>query len=139
MPHRHLPIRASLLLAALVFTMPAWSADPVRKETVELTAGKTVHSVKGKIKGYAMVEYSITAPAGSRLSIQLNSANTSAYFNLSLDGADEALFVGSRDGNRYQGDIAAPGRYKVQVYLMRNAARKNQTAGYVLEIGATGT
>ena len=130
---------ASLMICACLLSGSAWALDPVRHEKVELAQGAPIKKLRGKIKGYATVEYSIAAPAGSRLSIKLNSANTSAYFNLSLDGADEALFVGSRDGNRYQGDIAAPGRYKVQVYLMRNAARKNQTASYVLEIGATGT
>lgn len=39
-PHP-LRLRASLLLAVLVFATPAWSADPVHKENVELTAGKT--------------------------------------------------------------------------------------------------
>jgi len=130
---------ASLMICACLLSGSAWALDPVRHEKVELAQGAPIKKLSGKIKGYAMVEYSIAAPAGSRLSIKLNSANTSAYFNLGLDGADEALFVGSRDGNSYQGDIAAPGRYKVQVYLMRNAARKNQTASYVLEIGATGT
>lgn len=130
---------ASLMICACLLSGSAWALDPVRHEKVELAQGAPIKKLRGKIKGYATVEYSIAAPAGSRLSIKFNSANTSAYFNLSLDGADEALFVGSRDGNRYQGDIAAPGRYKVQVYLMRNAARKNQTASYVLEIGATGT
>ena len=130
---------ATVMICACLLSGSAWALDPVRHEKVELAQGAPIKKLRGKIKGYATVEYSVTAPVGGKLAIRLNSANTSAYFNLSLDGADEALFVGSRDGNRYQGDIAAPGRYKVQVYLMRNAARKNQTASYVLEIGATGT
>ncbi|WP_312440451.1 hypothetical protein [Janthinobacterium sp.] len=130
---------ATVMICACLLSGSAWAFDPVRHEKVALAQGAPMQKLSGKIKGYATVEYSVTAPVGGKLAIRLNSANTSAYFNLSLDGADEALFVGSRDGNRYQGDIAAPGRYKVQVYLMRNAARKNQTASYVLEIGATGT
>ena len=129
---------ASLMICACLLSGSAWALDPVRHEKVALAQGAPVQKLSGKIKGYATVEYSVTAPAGGKLAIRLNSANPSAYFNLSQDGADEALFVGSRDGNRYQAAVAAPGRYKVLVYLMRNAARKNQTASYVLEIGATG-
>ncbi|MCC7646570.1 Inhibitor of g-type lysozyme precursor [compost metagenome] len=135
MPHRHLPIRASLLLAALVFTTPAWSADPVHKETVELTAGKTVHSVKGKIKGYATAEYKVTGKAGQTLSVKLKTNQPSNYFNIRQPGQDEALFIGSSGGNSYQAKLPADGEYTVQVYLMRNAARRNAVASYSLEMG----
>ena len=135
MPHRHLPIRASLLLAALVFTMPAWSADPARKETVELTAGKTVHSAKGKIKGYATAEYTVTGKAGQTLSVNLKTNQPSNYFNIRQPSQDEALFIGSTSGNSYQAKLPADGEYTVQVYLMRNAARRNAVAAYTLDIG----
>lgn len=127
----------TVLTCALVLQTSAWALDPARQEKVELAQGAPVKKLSGKIKGYATVEYSVTAPAGSKLAIKLNSANTSTYFNVSQDGADEALFVGSRDGNRYQAAVTAPGHYKVLVYLMRNAARKGQTASYVLEVGTT--
>lgn len=129
----------TVLACALLLQPSAWALDPARQEKVELAQGAPVKKLSGKIKGYATVEYSVTAPAGSKLAIRLNSANPSTYFNVSQDGADEALFVGSRDGNRYQATVAAPGHYKVLVYLMRNAARKGQTASYVLEVGATGS
>jgi hypothetical protein len=135
MPHHHLPIRASLLLAALVFTTPAWSADPVHKENVELTAGKTTHSVKGKIKGYATAEYTVTGKAGQTLSVKLKTNQASNYFNIRRAGQDEALFIGSTSGNSYQAKLPADGEYTVQVYLMRNAARRNAVASYRLEMG----
>ena len=134
MPHRHLPIRASLLLAALVFTTPAWSADPVHKENVELTAGKNAHSVKGKIKGYATAEYTLTGKAGQTLSVKLKTNQPSNYFNIRQPGQDEALFIGSTSGNSYQAKLPADGEYTVQVYLMRNAARRNAVANYSLEM-----
>ena len=134
MLHRPLPLRASLLLAALVFTTPAWSADPVHKETVELTAGKNAHSVKGKIKGYATAEYTLTGKAGQTLSVKLKTNQSSNYFNIRQPGQDEALFIGSTSGNSYQAKLPADGEYTVQVYLMRNAARRNAVASYSLEM-----
>ena len=135
MLRRPLPLRASLLLAALVFTTPAWSADPVHKETVELTAGKTAHSVKGKIKGYATAEYTLTGKAGQTLSVKLKTNQPSNYFNIRQAGQDDALFIGSTSGNTYQAKLPADGAYTVQVYLMRNAARRNAVANYTLEMG----
>ncbi|MCC7600824.1 hypothetical protein IGS61_25260 [Janthinobacterium sp. FW305-129] len=135
MPHRHLPIRASLLLAALVFTTPAWSADPVHKESVALTANQATHTVKGKIKGYATAEYTLTGKAGQTLSVKLKTNQTSNYFNIRQAGQEEALFIGSTSGNTYQAALPADGEYTVQVYLMRNAARRNAVANYSLEMG----
>lgn len=135
MPHRHLPMRASLLLAALVFATPAWSADPVHKETVALTTGTSTHSVKGKIKGYATAEYTVTGKAGQTLSVKLKTNQPSNYFNIRQAGHDDALFTGSSSGNSYQAKLPADGEYTVQVYLMRNAARRNAVAAYTLDIG----
>ena len=134
MPRRHLPIRASLLLATLFLTTPVWSADPVHKETVELTAGKAAHSVKGKIKGYATAEYTLSGKAGQTLSVKLKTNQPSNYFNIRQPGQGEALFVGSTSGNTYQAKLPADGEYTVQVYLMRNAARRNAVASYSLEM-----
>ena len=132
---RLLPIRTSLLLAALVFATPAWSADPVHKETVELTANQATHSVKGKIKGYATAEYTLKGKAGQTLSVKLKTNQPSNYFNIRQQGQDEALFIGSSSGNSYQAKLPADGEYTVQVYLMRNAARRNAVAAYTLDIG----
>ena len=135
MPPYPLPIRASLLLAALVFATPAWSTDAVHKESVQLVAGSTARSVKGKIKGYATAEYTLTGKAGQNLSVKLKSKQPSNYFNIRQAGQEEALFVGSSGGNSYQARLPADGEYTVQVYLMRNAARRNAVASYTLDIG----
>ncbi|OEZ96054.1 inhibitor of g-type lysozyme precursor [Janthinobacterium sp. HH107] len=135
MLRRHLSLCPGLLLAALVFATPAWSADPVHKETVELTAGKAAHSVKGKIKGYATAEYTLTGKAGQTLSVKLKTNQASNYFNIRQAGQEEVLFIGSTSGNSYQAKLPADGEYTVQMYLMRNAARRNAVASYSLEMG----
>ena len=100
---------------------------------MELT-GTATHSVKGKIKGYATAEYTFTAKAGQTLIVKLKTNQASNYFNLRQAGKDEALFIGSSGGNNYQAKLQADGEYTVQVYLMRNAARRNAVASYSLEI-----
>lgn len=135
MPAIHTPIRTSLLLAALVLATPAWSADPVHKETVTLTAGKPALSIQGKIQGYATAEYTLTGKAGQTLSVKLKTNQASNYFNIRQAGQDEALFTGASGGNTFQAKLPADGAYTVQVYLMRNAARRHAVAAYTLALG----
>lgn len=132
MPAIHTPIRTSLLLVALVLATPAWSADPVHKETVTLTAGKPALSIQGKIQGYATAEYTLHAKAGQTLSVKLKTSQASNYFNIRQAGQDEALFTGASGGNTFQAKLPADGAYTVQVYLMRNAARRHAVASYSL-------
>jgi hypothetical protein len=49
-----------------------------------------------------------------------------------------AIFVGSTSGNRFEAELPADGEYTIRVYLMRNAARRNETANYTLEVGISG-
>jgi hypothetical protein len=44
------------------------------------------------------------------------------------------MFVGSSSGNQFEGRLPASGDYKVRVYLMRSAARRDEIADYRLEM-----
>jgi hypothetical protein len=123
----------TLMTCALLACGGAWAADPVRHEPVELVQGAPLKKLSGKIKGYQTVEYRIAVPAGGALSLKLKSANQSSNFNVGVEGADEALFVGSRDGAHFEATAPANAVYKVGIYLMRNAARRSEQASYVLE------
>ena len=47
------------------------------------------------------------------------------------------MFVG-QDGDGYKGVLPTDGDYTVRVYLMRPAARRNESSNYTLTIGVTG-
>jgi hypothetical protein len=86
-----------------------------------------------------MVDYVLGARAGQKMNVSLATNNGANYFNvLPPDSNDEALFVGSSDGNKWTGALPTDGEYKVRVYLMRSAARRNETANYTLTVGITG-
>jgi hypothetical protein len=88
------------------------------------------------VSGYETVTYLVDLRAGQTLSVNLRSSNPSGYFNITAPGANQALFIGSTSGNRYQSRTSASGTYKVEVYLMRNAARRGERANYTLTVGA---
>jgi hypothetical protein len=50
-----------------------------------------------------------------------------------------ALFNGSTEGsNEFTGKLEATGPYTVQVYLMRNAARRGETCKFTISFEITG-
>jgi hypothetical protein len=90
--------------------------------------------VKGRIQGRQSVDYTLQARAGQILRVQLTASNRSAYFNVLPADSQEALFVGSTSGDRYEGRLPAGGVYRLQVFLMRSAARRNENAPFTLDV-----
>jgi hypothetical protein len=128
-------IRALALLAAMVY-LPAQAASEVapRVEHVVFKNGADSATFSDSIKGRLTAEYRLRAKAGQVLTVDLKPSNASAYFNITAKGEEYALFSGSIMGNHFLGPLPADGQYVVQVYLMRNAARRNEVANYSLSL-----
>ena len=113
---------------------PAWSGD-IRTERIHFQRGEIGATIKGRIKGYHSVDYKLRARAGQFMNVGLRSDNSSNYFNVMAPGeTDVAFFIGSTEGNEFEGDLSESGDYAIRVYLMRNAARRGETANYTLEV-----
>lgn len=128
-------IRTLALLAAMVY-LPAQAASEVapRVEHVVFKNGADSATFSDSIKGRLTAEYRLRAKAGQMLTVDLKPSNASAYFNITAKGEEYALFNGSIMGNHFLGPLPADGQYVVQVYLMRNAARRNEVANYSLSL-----
>jgi hypothetical protein len=122
-------------LAALI-SLPVHAADAgaVRVEPIAFTTSADRVQRKQSIKGDQTAEYRFNARTGQMLTVDFKPSNTSAYFNITAKGADYALFNGSIMGNHFSGTLPSDGEYTVQVYLMRNAARRNEVANYALSL-----
>ena len=122
------------LLAAPLFSAPAWAED-TRTERVQFHKGANSATVQGTIKGYDSVDYVLGARKGQSMNVSISTDNTANYFNILAPGkTDEAMFIGSTSGDQYEGTLPASGDYKVRVYLMRSAARRDEVAKYRLEM-----
>lgn len=134
---RSLP--ALLSGAALAFMLAvAGQAQTPRTETVAASAAASGTVIRGRISGDESVDYLVTAEAGQRLSVDVLASNDSLYFNILPQGSDEAIFIGSTSGNVADVPVPAAGTYVIRVYLMRNAARRDEGADYALGIGLAG-
>ncbi|RIX71308.1 hypothetical protein [Acidovorax cavernicola] len=118
------------LMAAGLAGASAFAAD--RTERVTLGEGTT--TLKGHVTGYDSVQYSLTAQPGQQLLIRLATSNPSNYLNVERSGMAEAVCQGALTGNTCSVRAETAADYVVDVFLMRNAARRGEQAEYTLSI-----
>lgn len=117
----------------------AFAADDIRTERVHFRKGENGAVIEAAIKGYETVDYVLGARAGQYMNVSLATKHGATYFNILAPGkGEEAMFNGSINGNQYEGALPASGDYKVRVYMMRSAARRNESAHYRLEMVVDG-
>ncbi len=124
----------SAAASAASASRPAEMKQEAAGRPLGLTPDMATVRVKGRIRGWQSVDYTLQARAGQILRVQLTASNPSAYFNVLPADSQEALFVGPTSGDRYVGRLPADGVYRLQVFLMRNAARRNEKAPFTLEV-----
>jgi hypothetical protein len=118
----------------------AVAADGIESRPLQFAKGTSSATVKGSLKGDKTIDYKLRAKAGQTMSVTLKTSNAANYFNVLPPGSTgEAIFIGSSSGNEWTGPLPADGEYTVRVYLMRSAARRNETADYTLTVGITGS
>jgi hypothetical protein len=123
------------LFAAMIGLLPLLpAAAHAREEIVQFAKGSTGATLKGKIKGRESVDYKITAKAGQAMVAELKSDKTSNYFNVLPPGSDEAIFIGSTLGNRFEGTLPKDGEYTIRIYLMGKAMSSGVQADYTLSL-----
>ncbi len=131
------PIRFIATAWLVIATLGAHATDDIRKETVQFKQGASQATIQARIKGWETVDYVLRAGAGQTLSVALKKTNPQNYFNVLAPGADGAMFVG-QSGENFKGVLPTDGDYTIRVYLMRPAARRNESSDYTLTVGVTG-
>lgn len=133
--------RMPLVMAAFIAVMAssALARDEIRTEQVHFKPGASSATIKGKIKGYEAVDYVLEASKGQQMNVSMATKNGATYFNILAPGENEvAMFIGSTSGNQFEGTLPKSGAYKIRVYMMRSAARRDEVANYRLEMIVTG-
>ncbi|MEO3388926.1 SH3 domain-containing protein [Mesorhizobium sp. CAU 1741] len=124
--------RRTLLLATPIL------AQPINEVRIEFAAGASGTSVDGSLTGERIVDYVLGARAGQTMSIDLKSSNPAGYFNLMRGNDPQAIHIGSVSGNSYTDVLPADADYRIRVYLMRSAARRNESMDYELSVSIDG-
>ena len=128
----------SLLLAAvLALPLMAGAAEP-KPQDIRFAPGTTGAELKGTVKGDAAQNYRLVAGAGQTLEVSLKAANGAQYFNIIAPGSNEAMFRGEVGGEKARVVLPTDGAYVIQTYLMRSAARRNESSAYTMQVSVTG-
>ena len=144
MPNAKRSMRAPLafiaagLLAISVQAGGGVAQTAIKSQRVSFRAGADSTLIKGELVGDQTVDYKLRAGAGQTLSVQLKGSNPQNYFNIMAAGSDSALFIGSSSGNSFRGLLPSDGDVRVRVYLMRPAARRNESSSYSLRLEIAG-
>jgi hypothetical protein len=125
----------ALAAAGLLIAMPAAAQQTV---PVTFAKGKSSAVVTGSIKGDQDRTYTVDARAGQAMTVTLKSTKGNAEMNVYAPGNDTAISLGSTDPYKFTTVLPTTGRYRVQVFQMRAAARRGESASYNLTIGITG-
>ncbi len=135
-----LPLVATALTvtAATVPFATIAEAQTAKPERVQFAKGKSAKTIKGTLKGDQSRLFVVNLRAGQTMTVKLNASNGSTYFNVTAPGAQQAMFIGSTSGNTMQEVIPSSGDYTIDLYMMRNAARRGETTNFTITIGATG-
>jgi hypothetical protein len=131
--------RMKILLLPFLVLAPVLLFAQITTRKVSFPTGKSSTNISSSIKGEQTIDYTVSAKAGQEMKVTLTSKSTSLYFNVIPPGStDEAIFIGSSEGNKFGGTLSADGVYKIRVYLMRSAARRNESANFGLYVSVAG-
>jgi hypothetical protein len=115
------------------------AADPgIRTERVQFKKGATSAVIKGQVKGSGDVDYLVRAGAGQTITVSLKVSNRSNYFNVLSPGSKDVAMYAGQTGEDFKGVLPTDGDYTIRVYLVRAAARRNESSKYTLTISVTG-
>ncbi len=115
------------------------TASPdARVRALGIVAGARPAVIWATIKGRDYVDFRVSGGAGQLFAVSLKASNRQNYFNILPPGRDTAMFIGSTSGQFFSRTLPADGDYTVRVYLMRAAARRNESSRYMLSVSLTG-
>jgi hypothetical protein len=117
---------------------PCRSQEGIETKPVHFADGTSSSNAKGTLVGYQIIDYTLGAKAGQTMTIHLQTDHTANYFNVLPPETEQAIFIGSTTGNDFSGPLPVDGVYRVRVYLMRSAARRNEKANFSISFSITG-
>ena len=139
------PIRVAafaIFLTAASPLIPAFGqsafAQETRVERLRFAPGASSKQVRDSIVGYESVQYRVAVLAGQRMSVRLGSDNRFNFFNVGEAGNGSLFNSSNSSDDSFTFTVPSSGDYVIDVYLMRNAARRNEEANFTLDVAVAG-
>ena len=128
--------------AAILVTFVALSSTSVFAKIIEnpivFKKGSYGTNLKGTFKGDDEARYTLHAKAGQQLKFKIKSTKNLAYLNIyapeDKPGSAEAILKGAIMGSTGEITLPETGQYTLQLYQMRNTARRGEIVNYNIEL-----
>jgi hypothetical protein len=108
-------------------------ADGARQLSVVTVNGESRVTIGDSLRGTQVLEYKLGIGPGQHVIMMLEAGDTTAAFNLMAPGRAEAFFNSATQGNRFEADLVDAGTYTIRVYLLDDAARRNEPMDFTLK------
>ena len=129
---------ATFIVVQFIVGSAISAAPEIRTERVSFAKGATSAIINGRVKGYSDVDYLVRGGAGQTILVSLKRSNRSNYFNVLPPGSKDVAMYAGQTGEDFTGVLPTDGDYTIRVYVMRAAARRNESSNYTLTVRLTG-
>ncbi|HWA51184.1 MAG TPA: hypothetical protein VG742_23145 [Dongiaceae bacterium] len=128
-------------MAVAATTQPCLTlANNNRELRVEMVNGESRITISDNVRGARSLDYRFGIGSGQHAIVTFDTDHPGNHFDLAAPGRPgEAFFVGSRDGDRFEGDLTEVGNYTIHVYLTADAAQRNDAAHFTIQVHMTPT
>lgn len=127
------------LFFTLLSTTLSAAPDGRMVQTVSFSKEGKSATLIGRIKGYDYIDYLVPARAGQTLKVSLKGSHRANYFNLlPPNSSDVAMVSGEWSHNQANSLLPDDGIYTIRVFLIRAAARRNETSHFSLAVSIDG-
>ena len=107
----------------------------IEKVMLKLNPDTLKTLIVDSITGREIIDYKLGLKKGQSITINLQENSGNPYFNVMEPGEEfVAIYNSSIEGNTYEGAADKNGDYTIRVYMMRSAARRNETCKYMIDI-----
>ncbi len=127
---------------AILITFVTLSSTSVFAKIIEnpivFKKGSYGTNLKGTFKGDDEARYTLHAKAGQQLKFKIKSTKNLAYLNIyapeDKPGSAEAILKGAIVGSTGEITLPETGQYTLQLYQMRNTARRGEIVNFDIEL-----
>lgn len=124
----------AIFTSASLTSEPWAQTAPVTSIVWKPRPGVALKTFSGTMSGYQQVRYLVDLRPGQIFETELDHRGGASLYHNVTSPSGLTVFVGSSEGNRFQGPIREAGRYEVFVYLMRNDARRGKRVDFTLRL-----
>lgn len=122
----------------VVFLAAVHETSAQSKVNVSFRQGAASGTYNGLVKGDGYVDYEVRANVSQTMSVKLTRrSGDSPYFNILLNGSEEAIAENARQVTSWKGELPSSGVYTIRVYMAKAGRLARRTSNFRITFTVT--